>query len=1135
MQHNSNSAAEIRRLDDAPRTAESSAERFEAVVTSLDGPRIARIGVSFVALLASTVLIFSFRAPGPYFPVTLWFYSGELALQLVILCASFSDAFRRRWEEFILVDVLIVTAGIAIASISAGSFRSALMGLLLLQLGTAATLPWQPRKQLWVGLASLACLGLFTALTPQALADAFSNWVVLITASATAQVAAVAAYSFRTESKNRTRAALQAQRRLAEEVRQRERLIADLEETQRRLQASESTLRSVFDAIPEFIVVQRIADDQSVLFNQALRSAGFTAQELQRRNRTPGLSWVNEAEREEFLRLRDRPGGLHNMEAQFLDAQGAKIDCLISSIQVEIEREACRLHIIRDVTQFKKVHRLIEENQAAVERFFEATDEAIAVIDVETRQLVRVNPAFEQFTGWKQAQALGHSARELGLLNEPDEGARIRELLSENRILKNIQVRLRARDGTLKYGLLSATIVKINDRYSIVMLARDITELKHATERLERNARTIKAVFDVSLSAIAVLRASDGRCLLVNEEFVRATGLAQADVIGRTALEMGIFCNEQDRDRVLAALSKDGKVRNLEVDFRGADGIAIPSLLSAALVEVGGEMCIVAFARDITALKETQRQLVAAREDALAASRAKSEFLSSMSHEIRTPMNSVLGNAELLADTELSLEQRHHVEMIRNNGAMLLELINSILDLAQVESGRLSLDVTAFELCDLVEKAVDTVAVKAHEKNLELLARFSRDLPESVVGDALRLRQILVNLLSNAIKFTALGEVILTVEPAHSAAGALIRFSVTDTGIGIAREKLSQVFEPFTQADSTTRRAYGGSGLGLAIVQRLAALMQGEVTVQSTPDQGSTFTLTVPLAAAEDGTRARNDELRGATILLVEAHLKTRETLASILEARGATITAVASLEEATDAIRQQRSNGRDFDVVLLDSALSSCTASAMKEVSLRLGIDLSHLVLMLTTVGIGVTTRSLAATGVGAFVVKPIKRSELLEATRMALGLGKAPAPTDHDASHRVVVKPAPERSIRVLLVDDTADNRLLIRRFLRDGPYEVEEGENGREAVEKLAAGTYDLVLMDMRMPVMDGYQAVSAIRQWEKDTRHRHTPIIALTASALDEDVRRTAEVGCDLHLPKPVSRGALLAAMGTILGR
>jgi PAS domain S-box-containing protein len=368
---------------------------------------------------------------------------------------------------------------------------------------------------------------------------------------------------------------------------------------------------------------------------------------------------------------------------------------------------------------------------------------------------------------------------------------------------------------------------------------------------------------------------ADGVVIAVNAEFIRATGYAREEAVGRSPLELRLLAgDDQQSAEILRQLRDTGEVRNVEIVIRCKNGDLVPTLLSIGLVEFDGRQCRLYAARNITALKKTERDLVEAREAALDASRAKSEFLSSMSHEIRTPLNAVLGMAELLAETELDGEQRRFLDVMNANSIALLELINSILDLAKIESGRLQIENIDFELAELVDKTIATFGIRAHSKGLELAARIAPGVPEYLNGDPHRLRQVLVNLVGNALKFTEVGEVVLMIEndPEDNQPG-MLRFTVADTGIGIAPDNLEAIFSSFTQADSSTTRRYGGTGLGLSIAQRLTVLMGGKIWLESELGHGSKFIFTVPFELASTITTATSialPDLAGYRVLIVE-------------------------------------------------------------------------------------------------------------------------------------------------------------------------------------------------------------------------------------------------------------------------
>jgi signal transduction histidine kinase/CheY-like chemotaxis protein len=525
---------------------------------------------------------------------------------------------------------------------------------------------------------------------------------------------------------------------------------------------------------------------------------------------------------------------------------------------------------------------------------------------------------------------------------------------------------------------------------------------------------------------------------------------------------------------------------------------------------------------DVEELKRSETELIAAREAALAASNAKSEFLSSMSHEIRTPMNAVLGMADVLAETDLNGEQRRYLNTVINNGNVLLELINSILDLAKVESGRVSLENAPFSPREVVERVLETLAIGAHEKRLELVAQIDPKTPELVNGDPFRLRQILTNLVGNAIKFTERGQVMIILQSDLDAIGSL-RFEVHDTGVGIPADKLETVFEPFSQADSSTSRRYGGTGLGLAIVARLVALMGGEITVESTPGSGSVFRFNVRFAlAASPNTLQNLPDFSNRRIVVASKNHANRETVRVLLAQQGAAVIDVSSGIEALELIRNMGQRSTPFDAAVLDSSIPDLDGYQVVE---RIGQSHTPCVMMLPSGTLKVETARSEAFSVRNYVVKPVKRNELISAVASVMGqLGAASPAQLRNGNHASPL--LSQSGLRILFADDSPDNRALIKAYMRATPYLVEFAEDGKEAISKFKTGRYDLVFMDIQMPIVDGYTAVEEIRRWESQLRRPPIPIIALSASADMETVRRTKQAGCNLHVSKPLKKAALL---------
>jgi two-component system, sensor histidine kinase and response regulator len=538
-------------------------------------------------------------------------------------------------------------------------------------------------------------------------------------------------------------------------------------------------------------------------------------------------------------------------------------------------------------------------------------------------------------------------------------------------------------------------------------------------------------------------------------------------------------------------------------------------------------------------VEERTAELVAAREIALSASRSKSEFLSTMSHEIRTPMNAILGMAELLEETKLDIDQRRFLTIMSNNGSALLGLLNDILDLAKVESGRLSLELLDFDLESVSDRVIETLALRAHGKGIELAAHLHPDLPLHLVGDPLRLRQILVNLIGNAIKFTEKGQVVLNIERCDAEDPGRLHFAVQDSGIGIAKAKLDQIFSAFTQVDSSTTRKYGGSGLGLAIVKRLIDLMGGKVWAESEEGKGTTIHFTarfdvVNVPSAVEKTSNLTAMLNGVRVLVVDDEPVNRLILREMMTSRGATVDEAPDAKRALEMLKAATHSGKPYRLTLLDCRMPGMDGFELAERIKSIGFG-GLSVMMLTSDDLKADIAKSHKYGLDAHLVKPVRRFDLYESIAIAMSR-KAGNGRERETRDAIVKTETPaalaKPPLRILLADDSPDNRLLVRAYLKNSRYRLEEAENGEIAVAKVKSGDFDLVLMDIQMPVMDGLTAIRLIREWETASKRSRLPIIALTASALDDDVRRTLEAGADRHVSKPVKKATLIGAIDNL---
>ncbi|WP_462322011.1 hybrid sensor histidine kinase/response regulator, partial [Halochromatium sp.] len=654
-------------------------------------------------------------------------------------------------------------------------------------------------------------------------------------------------------------------------------------------------------------------------------------------------------------------------------------------------------------------------------------------------------------------------------------------------------------------------------------VARDITERKRVLWALEQSEGRLRELAEF-LPEMLIETDLSGRLTFFNQKTVTATGYSAEQLANDFALFDLIAPNDQQAfTRAWHAALGGEEIGNQEFEVRGADGRSFPVMMrSTPLIERDALSGMRALLIDTTEIKQTREMLRGMAEKAQTASRAKSEFLANMSHEIRTPMNGITGVCDLLLETPLDAQQQDYVRIIESSSRSLLGIINDILDFSKIEAGKLDVERIPFDPRMVIEDVTDVFIDRLREKSIELVVDVTQAVPQQLLGDPLRLRQILTNLISNAVKVTNAGEIHLTADLRWANEGRYeLLFQVRDTGIGIPAELQEGVFEAFRQADGSTTRQYGGTGLGLAICKRIIELMQGRIWVRSTGGQGTTFLFTAMFDGVPSEVRQPPQLPRSAQpvrVMIVEGNPYLLDVTERMLAGFGCEVEGLASGEAAL--ARCQDQGTAPIDVALIDIDLPGIdgakVAAALK------GTGTSPAVVMLSPGGREARPRGAENARVDRWLSKPLKQSQLFD-TMMEL-LGTVPAPSS--AVQPVASLQGELTGVNVLLAEDNAINQRVAVEILKRAGIAVETAENGAIAVERAAAGGYDLILMDVQMPELDGLAATEAIR---KQIGDRDTPIIAMTAHAMQGDRERCLEAGMDDYVSKPIDREALVATI------
>ncbi|MDD3925212.1 MAG: PAS domain S-box protein [bacterium] len=796
----------------------------------------------------------------------------------------------------------------------------------------------------------------------------------------------------------------------------------------------------------------------------------------------------------------------------------------------KINRLLCICH---DITEQRQTQQKLLESEHRFRTILENAD-LVAVILDEQGKLLFCNNYCLEITGWQRDDVIGKEWFQQFLV--PNSSEEIRQLYLGHILSGDIPTHYEndivTRQGERRTIIWSNTPM-LDDSGKVTgmtSIGQDITKRKRAEEALRESETNFRELTE-NIRQMFWLQA-DEKLLYISPAFEEIWGKKRSEVYDAP---VGSFLNAvhpEDIERVHNAYAQhtsgstasynDESFRIIRPDksVRWVRARTFPIYNNKGIAyRTAG------IAEDITETREMEQQLLRTKEAAEAASRAKSEFLANMSHEIRTPMNGIIGMTELVLHTELSGEQREYLESVRMSANYLLAVINDILDFSKVEADRLEMEINDFEIREAIADAVRTLAIKAGSKGLELLMDVSPQIPDYLRGDQGRLRQIVINLVGNAVKFTDEGEIVVSVQvEEQSDEQTTLHFCVSDTGIGIPEDKQSLIFEAFTQADASNTRRYGGTGLGLAISTRLVGLMNGRIWVESEAGKGSKFHFTAVFTKARiDQAQLTGLKLDGLSVLVVDDNPTNLRILKEMLERWHMQPDMASSGSEAIARLKERTRADSGYALMIVDYNMPEMNGLMLVEEIRRHPEFAQTAIMMLSSEDLGVSLEYCRRNGINLYVTKPVRQSDLLRAVKAAIiGFQHSAQSARANLSLTDIKR---EKTWKVLLAEDDAVNQKLAMRLLEKQGHEVRLARDGKEALQAFEEERFDLVLMDVQMPEMDGFQATAAIREQEL-TSGKHIPIVAMTAYAMTGDREKCLAAGMDAYVSKPISIQELL---------
>ncbi len=810
-----------------------------------------------------------------------------------------------------------------------------------------------------------------------------------------------------------------------------------------------------------------------------------------------------------------------------ITVNGKRVVLFYSAVAVNLNGRKCAIWFLRNFTEQTTVMEQLRESEAKFKQIFQGGTDAIAINDPGDFSYIDVNDAFISLTGYTYEELIGKTPIKVGIGGDRNNWVANVEILRRGGVIRNSTEKFRSKSGKALTLLYSVSTIEIGGRARFLSIVHDITDQTKVVEQLRESEDKFKQIFQLSFDGIALNTLPRLEYIDVNEAFAKLVGVPREELIGKTPNQIGVFENNESWREAGRLVRRFGIASDREGIFRTKSGDLRTMLYSFVKSELGGQECLLSFMHDITERRQFEEELAKARDLALESARLRSEFLANMSHEIRTPMNGIIGMTRLLLDTPLSPAQQEFTQTIRDSADSLLTILNDILDFSKASAGKLQFDEIDFDVRATVESALDLFALQAEDKGLEIVSFVDDPVPRIVRGDPGRLRQVLTNLIGNAIKFTPAGEVVVSAYKQSETAGEVtLRFEVRDTGIGIAVEAQSGLFNPFVQADSSMTRKYGGTGLGLAICVQIVAHMKGRIWLNSAPGRGSTFQFLASFKRADEELPDSTEvgaALAHSRILIVDDNLSNRMVLHHQLSSWHIAHDAVDSGAAALELLRREAQSSHPYDIALLDLHMPGMSGIELAS-AIRGDRRIASTRLLMLASAAGRTTEDRAVEAIDAWLSKPVKQSQLFDCLIKLVHGDQAVAGTAFSSrpEPELAVTDATEQvtaPVRILVAEDNITNQKVALGLLRELGYRAADVvANGIEALEALIRVPYDIVLMDCQMPEMDGYEATAEIRRREQ--QKRHTIVIAMTAHALAGEREKCLAAGMDDYLAKPV---------------